>query len=260
MPTWIPFQSAATWIILFVLIFIFIKTGHRIGTFHIARSKGDVKGTPAIETALFGLLGLLVAFSFSGASSRFDVRRNLIVEEANRIATGYARIEMLPEASRPAIREKFRQYLDSRLEAYSLLPDIEAAEAEMKRTKVIEDELWTTSVAAARESQWAPAATLYLPALNAMFDIATSRAMAARMHPPMVIFIMLGIVIMAVALLAGFTMALSNARSWLHIVVFCLIFALTMYVIIDMEFPRFGLIRVDSFDKVLIDLRQSMDN
>ncbi len=41
--------------------------------------------------------------------------------------------------------------------------------------------------------------------------------------------------------------------------VYAFITASTLYVILDMEYPRVGLIRVDSADQVLIDVRSSMN-
>jgi hypothetical protein len=99
---------------------------------------------------------------------------------------------------------------------------------------------------------------LLLPALNAVFDIATTRTMAAQMHPPKVVFGMLAGLALASSLLAGHGMAASRTRSWIHMVAFAAMMALAVYVILDMEFPRFGLIRVDAFDQVLIDVRASM--
>jgi hypothetical protein len=61
------------------------------------------------------------------------------------------------------------------------------------------------------------------------------------------------------ALLAGSAMARPQSRRWLHSVTFAFALAGSVYVIIDMEFPRVGLIRIDSFDKVLVELRQSME-
>ena len=83
--------------------------------------------------------------------------------------------------------------------------------------------------------------------------------MAAQMHPPKVIFGMLGLLILAVSLLAGFATAQVKSRSWLHIGVFAIIFAITIYVILDMEYPRLGLIRVDAFDQALVDVRERMN-
>ena len=99
---------------------------------------------------------------------------------------------------------------------------------------------------------------LLLPALNAVIDIATTRTMAAQMHPPHVVFGMLAGLALASALLAGYGMAASRTRSWIHMVAFAVVMALAVYVILDMEFPRFGLIRVDAFDQALIDVRASM--
>ena len=78
------------------------------------------------------------------------------------------------------------------------------------------------------------------------------------MHPPAVIFGLLGVLALACALLAGFSMGSEPARSPLHVVGFAAILALTIYVTVDLEYPRLGLIRVDSFDRVLTDVRATM--
>jgi hypothetical protein len=53
-------------------------------------------------------------------------------------------------------------------------------------------------------------------------------------------------------------MASSAGRSLLHTFLYAFVMAGAVYVIVDMEYPRFGLIRVDSFDSVLVDVRKSM--
>jgi hypothetical protein len=63
---------------------------------------------------------------------------------------------------------------------------------------------------------------------------------------------------MIAALLAGYGMAGSTQRSWLHIACFALVLAVSIYVILDIEYPRLGLIQIESFDQALIDLRNSM--
>jgi hypothetical protein len=81
------------------------------------------KGLGAIEGAIFGLLGLILAFSFSGALTRFDARRHLVVEEANDIGTAWLRVALLPADAQPPMRDLFRRYLDSRIEVYRKVPD-----------------------------------------------------------------------------------------------------------------------------------------
>jgi hypothetical protein len=77
-------------------------------------------------------------------------------------------------------------------------------------------------------------------------------------HPPPIIFAMLGVLALMSSLLAGYAMAGGKTRSWIHIIGFALIMATTVYVILDLEFPRLGMIRIDAADRALIELRQSM--
>jgi hypothetical protein len=245
---------------LFVGMLILLNVGRRVGAKHLASDpKGARTGTGTIEAAVFALLGLLIAFTFSGAVSRFDDRRHLIVEEANAIGTAYLRLDLLPAGAQPALRETFRQYVNSRLETYRKLPDIEAAKAEHSKSIKLQEAIWTKAVASS-QAQGASAAApmLLLPALNQMIDITTKRTMALQLHPPLIIFGMLFLVALASALLAGYAMAGGKDRKWLHVFGFALVIALTVYVILDIEFPRYGLIRVDAFDQALVDLLKSM--
>ena len=98
-----------------------------------------------------------------------------------------------------------------------------------------------------------------LTALNAMFDIVTDRTTALKTHTPEIVFVMLGVLALISALLAGMGMAGAQHRSWVHILGFTLIVSLTVYVILDLEYPRLGLIRIDAVDQLLRDVRQGMD-
>jgi hypothetical protein len=201
---------------------------------------------------------LLIAFTFSGAASRFDARRHLVVEEANAIGTAYLRLDLLPARAQPTLRESFRRYVEARLEVYRKLPDIAAAKRELENATKIQGLIWSQAVAACQEAPQ-PATMLLLPALNAMIDITTTRTVATRMHPPAVIFILLSVLALASSLLAGYSMAGGQARGWVHMLAFASIMAVTVYVIIDLEYPRLGLIRVDAIDQVLVELRESME-
>jgi hypothetical protein len=245
---------------LFVGILILLEVGRRFGAQRLASDpEGARAGTSAVEGAIFALVGLLIAFTFSGAASRFDARRDLIVQETNAIGTAWLRLDLLPASAQPAIRESFRQYVDSRLEVYRKLPNIEASRAELARATALQEDIWTQTVAAGRLEGAPPAATmLLLPALNEMIDITTTRTMSTQMHPPIVIYGMLVGLALASALLAGYGMAGGKSRNWLHILGFAAVMAVAVYVIIDLEFPRLGLIRVDAFDQALVELRASM--
>ena len=72
---------------LFFGMLTLFAAGHRLGRRRLQKEDTAPEVSGAIIAALFALLGLLLAFTFSGAYSRFDARRQLIVQEANTIGT-----------------------------------------------------------------------------------------------------------------------------------------------------------------------------
>jgi hypothetical protein len=243
---------------LFFGMIMLLELGRRLGRHRQGKDEqGARAGLGAVEGAVFTLLGLLIAFTFSGAASRFDARRQQIGQEANAIGTAWLRLDLLPTDARTELRDMFRRYLDARLAAYAKMPDLEAAKGELSKANALQGEIWNRAVAACQESP-NPLKGQLIPALNEMFDIASARTFAASAHPPAVIFVMLGVLALMSALLAGYGMAGGKTRSWIHILGFALIMSITAYVILDLEFPRLGMIRLDEFDQVLIELRQSM--
>ena len=137
---------------LFGGVLLLVETGRRIGKRRMAQDGEARAGMGAVEGAVFGLMGLLIAFTFTGAATRFDARRQLVTEEANNIGTAWLRLDLLPTDAQPALRDSFRRYLDSRLEVYQKLPDLEAAMAALARAGALQGEIWTQAVAACRPS------------------------------------------------------------------------------------------------------------
>jgi hypothetical protein len=252
--------GTAVALFLFVAIVAMLEVGRRLGRRRAARDgEATSEGTGALAGAVYGLLALLVAFTFSGATGRFDERRHLVVKEANAIGTAYLRIDMAAPGAQPALRDSFRRYLDARIDVYKKLPDLAASQAELARANQLQGEIWAQGVAATRMPESHPSlAVLLLPALNEMIDITTTRTMATRIHPPLVIFLMLIGLALVAALLAGHDLARGASRRWIHTLGYAAILSATVYVIIDIEFPRRGFIRVDAIDQVLVDLRASM--
>ena len=236
-----------------------LALGRRLGARHLEQDPSSAKPSlGAVEGAVFGLLGLLMAFTFSGAASRYDGRRQLIVQEANAIGTAYLRLDLLAPQIRDGLRADFRQYLDARLGVFQSAPDSAPSRAALDRSVRLQNAIWSKAVSACKAEAQAPPAMLLLPALNELFDITATRAMAAQTHPPLIIYLMLGALTLVGALFAGYSMAEGRA-SRTHLLGFAALFALTIFVILDLEYPRLGLIRVEAADQVLVDLRASMN-
>lgn len=246
-------------LIIFFGIIVFLKVGRLLGQRVIQRHGGVSSSVGSLETAVFALLGLLIAFTFSGALSRFDARRAQVVQEANAIGTAWLRIDLLPAAEQPGLRYNLRAYTDARIATYRLLPDLAAARKELDHSRELQNEIWSKTVAAiALPGATREAKALVLPAMNDMFDMLTVRVAASQIHPPFIIYAMLVVLSLASALLAGYQSAGEKGYDWIHKVGFAAIVAITVYVTLDMEYPRLGLIRIDGIDQVLVDARAAM--
>jgi hypothetical protein len=243
---------------LFAGILISLEAGYRVGRRSSKRyPERGFEGVGAMEAAVFSLLGLLLAFSFSGATSRFDTRRQLIVQEANAIATAYQRLDLAP-TDQSELHRLFREYLDARLQGFQLILDRPTADEQFARAARIEKEIWARALAAGRADPSQNVSRLLLPALNQMSDVANQRAVALETYMPKLVFwLLVGVVLMS-GVLAGHAMARRPRRSWLHMLLFSAIISLTITVMFDFNYPRYGLIRIDAADRVFLQLRESM--
>lgn len=245
---------------LFVGMLILLEVGRRIGLHYFKKDpEGSQKGISAVEGAVFGLLGLFIAFTFSGAVSRWDDRRSLITEEVNDIGTAFLRIDLLPAENQSEMKNLFRQYIDTRIETYKYGDAKNLVQANIDRIAKLQNEIWILAVtSSASPGASLDAGKLLLPALNAMFDITTTRVIASETHPPVIVFYLLYLMSLLSALLAGYGMSGSKTRKFLHMAVFAAIISITVYVILDIEYPRSGLFRLNTVDQHLVDLRKSM--
>jgi hypothetical protein len=239
-----------------------IELGRRLGARGEAQARdGSGEGFGRFESSVFALFGLLLAFTFSASAARFDARRWLVAEEANRIGTAYLRLDLLAAEQQPPLRDLFRRYLDSRLATYRKMSDVAAARVELSHTEQIQRAIWSRAVAGTRVTAagvHVDAGKLLLPALNEMIDITTTRTMAARIHTPRLVFYLLLAMGLLAALLAGHAVSTRRVWSRLHVAVFVLTIGITVFLIVDLEYPRVGLLRLDQYDDVLVDLRASM--
>jgi hypothetical protein len=238
---------------------LLLEAGRKAGKLAMENDPiGSHQGLGPAEAGAFGLMGLIIALTFSGAASRFDERRMLIIDEANAIGTAYLRIDLLPEDAQPSIRIDFRDYLETRIELYKVLSDSNKASELEQKTSSLQMKIWKASVAACNKSENMSASMLVLPALNSMFDIYSTRTAIRQVHQPKIIFFVMIFQALVCAIIAGYGMAIKKSRSWIHLIGFTMVLLITILVVLDLEFPRVGFIRIDDLDKILSDLRKIM--
>jgi hypothetical protein len=253
---WLP-------VILLVSMLLLMEVGRWFGIRWRNNNPGAPTSSGAVDIAVFGLMGLLFAFTFYGAENRYEARRNLIVEEANAIEEAYLHLDLLEASAQPQMRDNFRKYVRSRLEIYRNVPDwedVKAVQKELLQSTALQQEIWHQAVAACKQANCpASVQTLIVAPIDHMMDTATARNVALQKHPPPIVWGVLALTLLASCVLVGYSMALSGSRSWVHILVFALLFSAVIYVNIDFEYPRMrGFIQLDEMDKVLAQTLEQM--
>jgi hypothetical protein len=236
-------------ILLFPVMVVLVVAGRRY------RGSDPEAGTSnAIEGAVFALFGLLLAFTFSGAVSRYDDHRKILVEEANDIGTVYLRLDLLSPAARHSLQETFHEYAEVREHRFDHQPDTPEYIESTRKTYELLGRIWTNTMAAAKSPEAHPdAVRLLVPALNSMIDITSVRKNAYSMHPPNLVFVLLFLLAMGCAFMAGYNMEV-NRHHWLYTIALAATVCFTIYVTLEIEFPLYGLIHLPSQKEVYDDL------
>jgi hypothetical protein len=250
----------------FAASLISLHCGHSLGLRYRKKEGTDgMVGLSTVEGAIFGLMGLLLAFTISGALQRFDERRQLVIQEATAARTAYDRLGVFDDENAHALRKTLKDYVRARIDLYRMPHDFlfwqraeDFSHEQQARVLAFKDSLWNAVLAACPQANYRPGCALALPALGSLFEVALLRAGASEKHPPQIIYFMLFGLGLACSLLAGFGMAAGTARSWVHMVSFALTLSVALYIVTDMEYPRLGLIRIETFDHFLADTYQAM--
>src|SRR5262249_8557401 len=233
----------------FVSSLFLLNYGRQLGLRYLKGGTSNMAGLATVEGAVFALIGLLLAFTSSGALQRFDDRRQLVIQEANAASTAHDRLALFGGDVGRALQDKLKDYVQARIDLYrmphdySLLTRTEVFSHEQEKNILdLKNRLWNSTVEACPQSNFRPACAQAVPAFANMFDVARLRSGAAENHPPQVVYVMLFGLGLGGSLLAGFGMAAAKSRSWIHMLIFAATLTVTLYTLTDMEYPRLGLI------------------
>ncbi len=240
-----------------------IEIGWKLGL-HFSRKYG-IKKIDAGDTflaAIFGLLALLIALTFSGASDRFDKRRDLIAQEVSALGTAYQSVDLLAKKDQPQIRELFRKYIDSRINLYKDNDTLSELHLDKKvaARNAIGDEIWRATVRAIEDTAYPQklVAAQILPELSDMFTASENQRLTSKFHPPPIVMQSLILLAFIGSLIAGYNMGIEKKRDWLLTIIFVVLMSGTIYVIMEFEYPRLGKVSLNDFDIELVTLRKSM--
>ncbi len=245
-------------LVLFVILIVALEIGYWLGR-RVRSNTDDTARSQAgtIESAVIGLLALLLAFTMSMAIARYDTRRQLVVDEANAIGTTYLRAKILPPIYRIEIANLLRQYVANRLEFFNVGNDNSRLQAVSQDAALRQRELWSWATAVEAQDNRSIPAGLFVQSLNDMIDLEAKRTAAFRSRVPEVVLLMIMAVAIATATVVGYNSGLGNRRNLLATITLVIVIVVTTWVIIDLDRPRGGLILVSQ--QTMIDLQETLN-
>ena len=189
------------------------------------------------------LLALMLGFTFTLSESRFEMRRQLIVDEANAIGTTYLRTRTVPEPVGAEMRESLRKYTALRIEMGTPSTGSPGGTASVRRPVETTPGSVVGSGVGAGKGEPEPCRGLLLQTLNQMIDISTVRLAAFKNRVPFSIYAVLFLVSLMAMWLFGYYFRVRNGRPGMLAIVLALLIASVMWLIMDLDQPLRGLIR-----------------
>ena len=236
-----------------VLIFLAVEAGFRVGRWRQRRAEHE-RETPvaAIVAATLGLLAFLLAFTFGMAASRFEIRRGLVLDEANAIGTTYLRAALVPEPHRTEIRTLLRDYVDLRLGGVEEGMAVPA----LARSEKLQGQLWAQAVIVAEKNP-TPITGLFIQSLNEVTDLHAKRVtVGMRNRIPITIWGTLYFTAILAMAGVGYHEGLTSTTRTLATLVLVVAFSGVLWLLEELDRPQEGFIKVSQ--QTMIDLRKSM--
>src|SRR3954470_10537590 len=167
-----------------ILNFAASEAGWRVG---LRRGVPGVGNITTLEGAMIGLLALLIGFTFSMALSRFEARRDAVVQEANAIGTTALRARFLPEPYRAESLKLLRDYTQVRLDAFRRGYSFAELQSVIEHSNTIQEALWKQAEAVAEKDKALIPTGYFIQSLNQMIDSQGVRLAALRNRIPIVV-------------------------------------------------------------------------
>jgi hypothetical protein len=217
----------------------------------------ETRGSTTIESAVFAVVAFFIAFSFSSAQARLEGRTQLLIEEANSLSTAYLRLDLCAADDQPRLRSLYSKYVDLRIDGTRLLADTTAARERWREAELVGSEIWKLSINSTTAG--GPERMLVVGATNEMLDAATRRSRNAEVHVPWLILAALVVMSALAALLAGRSFGSKSKHPDLHQWILACTFALTLTILMDLDHPRLGFIRMPTGDAAMTAVQQAID-
>jgi hypothetical protein len=241
---------------LVVAMFSTLYLGQKWGTKLNSTGQNTVKEWIGIvDGPILALYGLLLAFTFYGSMQRFDERRRFAVDEVTLLSTAFRQLDRLQPEDRRDLSALLKQYITERVDLYQ---DSEKSSAWLHHCRELQKEIWQRAqVAVDRPDTKSDAASL-LSTVDQWINLLTRGSTIPQFHPPWQVMALFVFLAMVSSFLVGFQISSLRWVSWPHIFLFVFVLALVTYLIIDLEYPYVGFIRMVDGQEILRHLMETI--
>lgn len=244
-PNWVVFLATIG------LVFLSIEIGARLMKRLLSGGAGKVEVSGVMTGAVLGLLSFMLAFTFNGAAGRHDIRKALVVEEANAIEKTWLRAGFLGEPNAGEMRGLLREYVDLRVKADDDGVDLAAA---LLQSEALHEKMWDVAQQAGQRSPASITTGLFVTALNETIDVNLKRvSFGIRYRAPPMIWVTLYLLLVIAMVMAGAQSAQSGKRNFSVEGALAISYALVLFLIADLDRPQDGFINVSQ--QAMIDLQ-----
>jgi hypothetical protein len=235
-------------ILFFIVVAIFcvvLELAFRLGRHHRTHSNDSTRShLTVLQTALLGLLALLLGFNFAMATSRFEARKKLIQDEVTVIGSTYLRAKLLPSDLRGKMSTMLKDYVSARIEFMRAGTDEKLLEAASESSRMIEDQLWNLAAAAEAQGEATAAMNLVIQSLTDVYNVNEKRRAEQDDHVPATVINLLFVVAIGALGFIAYSYGLGHRRRHGSTAIFAILIAMVFTITLDLDQPRSGFIRV----------------
>lgn len=244
-------------LVLFILMLFTIVLGNKMRKKFWNLEEGDTMGgVNSLLAALFGLWSFILAFTFSQSGTRFDSVRAMMVEESNCLRTTIIRADLFPDSVRTGYRTDLQKYLDIRIGYYDSAGDETKTNKNAEEITKTSSALWARTVEQSKNQAMTIQANNMATSLTNLFDIGSKREALLSAGIPNPISYLLIVLALAICLVGGFTTPTIKRKEWIVVAVFAFFATSILYLTIDLARPMEGLIKPDTGQSTILNLRK----
>jgi hypothetical protein len=231
-------------LVLVVVLTLAIEFPFRFARAWLPDEVVDKDSWNTVQAGLITLAAFVLSLSFSQASARFDVRRELVVKEANAIGTTWLRADQLPSAQAKRFRQILTDYTAKRLESDETPEDQPAFYEIIRQANLDQDRLWAIVSPALREHPYL-GLSLLMQTLNDTIDVSGEQVQALIEHVPTAILTLMLLLLTLAMLSTGIRFARDRSRPVFLSTLFVFACVVVVSMVVDYDRPQSGFVKVD---------------